>query len=355
MDVRLDVAWRLGRGKTQPAGPGLFRLLQAVSERGSLAAAAKSVGVSYRSAWNLVNQWSDRLGQPLVIMERGRGASLSPLGKKLLWAEGYTLEKTGALLSEIAGELQEELDTVGGDLHADPITVFASHCLTHQILKEVFRDRTGRELRIENTGSGRALTALAAGQCEAGGFHLVDGDLKPDFLDHYRRCIDPKDYTLIQAVRRRQGLIVAAGNPKNIRGVQDLARSDVRIVNRQPHSGTRLLLDSCLRRYGIPGSRIHGYDVEEFTHSAVGALVASGSADAGLGTQASAVQFGLAFIDVATECYFYAVANAHLHTPAITDFVLALASEAFRKRARTLAGHNPDDSGLQIAAETVFG
>ncbi|MDH3637568.1 MAG: helix-turn-helix transcriptional regulator [Gammaproteobacteria bacterium] len=354
MDVRLDVAWHLGRGQTQPAGATLFRLLQAIDEQGSLTAAAKSVGISYRNAWNLVNQWSERLGQALVIMERGRGASLSPLGRKLLWAEDYTVTKTGELLAKIAGELQEELDTVGVGSHAEPISVFASHCLTHQILREVFRNRTGRALQIENAGSAKALTALADGQCEAAGFHLVDGDLRPDFLDHYRRCIEPERYTVIQAVTRRQGLIVAAGNPKNIRGIEDLVRPDVCIVNRQTHSGTRLLLDSLLRHYGIAASRINGYESEEFTHSAVGALVASGSADAGLGTEASAAQFGLDFIRLAAESYFYAVANSDLRTAAIEDFVLALASEAFRKRARKLAGYNPSDSGRQLPAATVL-
>ncbi len=354
MDVRLEVAWRLGRGTTQPAGPNLFRLLEAIQALGSLTAAAKSVGLSYRSAWNLVKAWSDRLGQPLVIMARGRGASLSPLGQKLLWAEDYTLKKTGPLLSEIAGELRAELDTVDRARVSEPITVLASHCLTHQILRDVYRDRTGVELEIENAGSGRALRALADGQCQAAGFHLVDGDLRGDFLDHYRRCIDPRHYTLIRAVRRRQGLIVAADNPKSIRGIEDLARPDVRIVNRQPQSGTRLLLDAYLRRHGIPPSRIQGYDTEEFTHSAVSALVASGSVDVGLGTQASAAHHGLVFIGLATESYFYAVATADRRAPAIADFVSAVASEEFRRRVRTLAGYDPSESGLLITAATVF-
>ncbi len=354
MDVQLDIAWRLGCGQYKSATPTLFRLLRAIDEFGSLARAARSINISYRNAWNLVNHWADQLGQPLVVMERGRGTTLSPLGKKLLWAESYTQDKTSVLLSDIANELREALDTVDTKPHVKPLTIFASHCLTHSILKEVFLDRTSAELDIKNAGSAKALTALAEGQCTAAGFHMVDGDIKTDFVRRYRHCINPKQFTFIHAFTRRQGLIVAADNPKEINDIGDLTRTDIHMVNRQLQSGTRLLLDSLLRRNDIQPQQINGYETVEFTHSAVGALVASGSADAGVGTEASAAQFGLGFIPLANENYFYATANTNLHSPEINNFTSALVSEAFRKRVRQLEGYNPKDSGKRIPAETVF-
>ncbi len=354
MDVHLDIAWQLGRGQPQPANPRLFRLLRAIEEHGSLANAARSLDISYRNAWNLVNQWSDHMGQTLVIKERGRGASLSPLGKKLLWAQDYAQDKSEDLLNEIAGELREALDTVDTEPDVNPITVFASHCLTHSMLREVFHKRTGAQINIKNAGSAKALSALRDGLCDAAGFHLVAGELKPDFVNNYRQFIDPEQHTLIHALTRRQGLIVAPDNPKNIRGIDDLARPGVKLANRQSHSGTRLLLDSLLRRHDIPSNRINGYDSVEFTHSAVSALVASGSADVALGTEASAAQFGLEFIGLVDENYFYAVANTNLHSPAAENLSATLASEAFRKQVRTLKGYNPDESGSHVRAEKVF-
>ncbi|MDH3693532.1 MAG: helix-turn-helix transcriptional regulator [Gammaproteobacteria bacterium] len=354
MDVHLDIAWQLGRGQAQPASAQLFRLLRAIDEHGSLAHAARSLDISYRNAWNLVNQWSDQMGQALVSKERGRGASLTPLGKKLLWAQDYAHDKSEALLNEIAGELREALDTVDTDAVVGPITIFASHCLTHSILSEVFRQRTSTQINIKNAGSAKALSALRDGLCDAAGFHLAEGDLKPDFVERYRQFIDPKQHTLIHALTRRQGLIIAAGNPKNIRSINDLTKPNVRLVNRQSHSGTRMILDSLLRRHDISTSRVNGYDTVEFTHSAVSALVASGSVDVTLGTEASAAQFGLEFIGLANESYFYAVANDNVHSPATENLSATLACEAFRKQVRKLKGYNPDESGLHIPAEKIF-
>ncbi len=354
MDVHLDITWHLGRGDTHAVSSTLFEILRAVDEQGSVTAAARSAGISYRSAWNLLQQWSSRLGQDLVIMERGRGSVLSCFGRKLLWAKDYTREQTETLLAQITTQLRRELDRVDTSATTARIRVVASHCLTHPLLRKAFRERTGQDLHIENAGSARALERLVDGGCDIAGFHVAEGGLRSDFVHHYRGRIDPADYTLIRAGVRRQGLIVARRNPKNIREIRDLARSGVCMVNRQPESGTRLLLDAMLRQAVISPTRLTGYDTEEYTHSAVGALVASGAVDVGLGTEASAHQFGLEFVGLADETYYYAVATVRLREPGVAKFVVALGSEDFRERARTLAGYDPSNSGQQIPAPVVL-
>ena len=67
-----------------------------------------------------------------------------------------------------------------------------------------------------------------------------------------------------------------------------------------------MLFDELLGQSRIDPSRIEGYEDEEHTHAAVAAHVASGLADAGLGIKAAAVQFGLSFVPVASERYFFA-------------------------------------------------
>lgn len=354
MEVKLSIAWNLGRDQATPIGTSLIPLLRSIDELGSLSKAAKSLNISYRNAWNLVNRWADELEQPLVAMERGRGASLSSLGKKLLWAETYTQSKTTFLLNEIAEELRVELGAAQTSIGTKRIMVFASHCLTHQCLKEIARKNAAAELTIKNAGSARALSALANGKCLAAGFHLPEGELRSDLITRYRRDIDPKRYTLIHALTRKQGLILARGNPCNIFGIEDLTKPGLRFVNRQTNSGTRLLLDCILKRQGVNAANISGYDVEEFTHSAVSALIASGSVDAGVGTQASAEQLDLEFISLANESYFYAVANDDINTTEIKILIKALASKTFRESAKRLAGYSADNSGNLIPADSVL-
>ncbi len=354
MDLRLDISWRLGLGDLEPVGKSLFQILKFVDTHGSLSSAAKAAGVSYRSAWNLVNTWSVRLGQPLVIMQRGRGATLSPLGRKLVQAENRAVNRVSSLLSDLADELKTELEQIPAAALDQPATVFASHCLTHDILRKIFRDYAQQELILKNAGSAKSLAALAQGRCDAAGFHLVSGDLRPRFIEHYLNQINPADYTLIYATTRRQGLIVAPGNPKNIQDVTDLVKKNVRLVNRQEHSGTRLLLDALLDANEIAASRITGYHAEEFTHSAVSALVASGAVDVGVGTEAYASQFGLDYIHLASEEYYYAVASENLLSPPVASLSAVLAGQPFRQKVRALPGYNPTGSGRRLAAQSII-
>jgi putative molybdopterin biosynthesis protein len=75
---------------------------------------------------------------------------------------------------------------------------------------------------------------------------------------------------LVHVAQREQGILVAAGNPKVIHSLRDLARDGIRYVNRQPGSGTRVLLDYQLKKLRIDAAAIAGYEREEFTHMAVG-------------------------------------------------------------------------------------
>ncbi len=108
---------------------------------------------------------------------------------------------------------------------------------------------------------------------------------------------------MINLVYREQGLLVLKGNPKNIRGFEDLTRKDVFFVNRQAGSGTRLLTDKCLRELGIDVQEVKGYEREEYTHMAVASAVLTGIADTGLGILAAAKALDLDFIPVAKERY----------------------------------------------------
>jgi len=161
------------------------------------------------------------------------------------------------------------------------------------------------DIRIEasHTGSLRGLEALLQHAAHAAGSHLFDAATGTFNIEPVRRLFQPHAMraVIVGFVERTQGILTAHGNPKQIDGVSDLMREDVVFVNRQQGSGTRVLLDDQLRRFGIDAQVIRGYMREETTHLAVATAVAQGAADCGMGIQAAAQALGLNFIPVMQE------------------------------------------------------
>ncbi|MFY7948376.1 MAG: substrate-binding domain-containing protein, partial [Gemmatimonas sp.] len=158
------------------------------------------------------------------------------------------------------------------------LRIHASHGFAVQALHEALqRDaREGFSHELKYCGGAEALAALAGGQCDIAGFHVPIGRFEPAVLAHYRPWLASRSLRLVALATRRQGLMVAPGNPRRIYGVADLARPGVRFINRQPGSGTRVLLDLLLAEAGIAPSQLRGHEQCEFTHAAVAAFVASG-------------------------------------------------------------------------------
>ena len=130
------------------------------------------------------------------------------------------------------------------------------------------------EVQLQTRGSVESLKLLARSECGAAGFHLPLGPLRSAVLPAYVRWLRRRPYHLLLVAERQQGLITQQSNPKRIDSLKDLTRRSVRFVNRQPDSGTRVILDGLLELEGIDPERIRGYRTEEFTHTAVAAMVA---------------------------------------------------------------------------------
>jgi putative molybdopterin biosynthesis protein len=148
---------------------------------------------------------------------------------------------------------------------------------------------------------------------------------------------------------REQGLLVAPGNPKGIRDLRDLARPDVRFVNRQRGSGTRLLLYHRLRQAGVNPQTIHGYDGEAPTHSAVAAAIAAGTADVGPGLRAVAQAWGLGFLPLGQERFDLAITRAAFDSPRLRALREVIHQTDFRQAAAALSGYDVTRLGEVIA------
>ncbi|MFL9863991.1 substrate-binding domain-containing protein [Paraburkholderia fungorum] len=328
-------------------------LLALVDESGSIAQAATLKGLSYRHAWGLLRSIEERLGGPLIAKERGRGSVLSELGQAVLRAQRLCGERLDgnmqALASEVASDLNRWLVPP-----ADDVRIYASHgyAVAALVTALVANDLP---VDIKYRDSADAVSALARGECDLAGFHLPLGEFRAACANTYRRWLDPQRHVLVHLTKRKQGLFLGKGNPKGIGGLSDLARDDIRFVNRQPGSGTRMLLDLALRKVGVDPDRVNGYASAELTHSAIAAFVASGMADVGFGVEPAAHHFGLDFIPIVDEDYYFACDRARLERTPLATVIGLLRGAAFRHNVDQLEGYDPRDCGKLLDLDAGLG
>jgi len=219
----------------------------------------------------------------------------------------------------------------------------------HLVGEHLRRQADRGELVGWTLGSTAALEALERGEVHVAGIHLLDPRTGESNVPFLRRRLRGRPFTVVTFASWEAGLLVARGNPKRIRGVGDLARRDVRIVNREPGSGARLLLDEHLRREGIPAERVRGYDDLAASHLEVGRRVAEGGADAGVGVQAIARLHGIGFLPVQTERYDLVIPSGLLRShPALGPFLDALLSPQVRAEIEALGGYDTRETGRVV-------
>jgi molybdate transport repressor ModE-like protein len=350
--VSIKPLWTIQEPGGAALPPRVVELLVQVHAHGSLLEASKQLGLSYRHAWDLVRQGETHFKAPLLHMERGKGSTLSALGAKIVWADHRIAARLKPVLDSLASELAAEIDLVVRRESA-VLRIHASHGFA---IEKLIESLSARGLRVEHRydSSTAAAAALHDGACDAAAFHIPLGPALPAVLAHYGRWLDGDDLQLIDIATRRQGLIVAAGNPKKIYDLADLVRADVRFINRQAGSGTRLLLEALLEQAGIAPPRIAGFEQGEFTHAAVAAYVASGMADVGFGLETPARQFKLDFLPLASERYFLLCRAAALDTPAMQQLLAALRDPAFNAAVDALPGYRAVDAGRVTPLRAAF-
>jgi putative molybdopterin biosynthesis protein len=225
-----------------------------------------------------------------------------------------------------------------------PVLIFSG---SHDLALEGIAEHLEKHMTLLTlpVGSLDGLVNLRQGLCQISGSHLLDesGEYNTPYIRH---LFPDREVEIVTLAYRTQGLMLEAGNPKGIRKIADLAKSNVRFVNRNPGSGTRLWLDMDLRKHNIPSGKVYGYDAVVSTHSEAAALVETGRADVSLGLQAAAYQHGLDFIPLFEERYDLVLPreNEKIVTP-ILDY---LQTAAFRTELHELTGYNTTHSGEQI-------
>lgn len=284
-----------------------------------------------------------RVGEKYIVTPMGRGAGLL---MSVVRADGYIVIPRGSegfsQGTEVTVHLWRRKDEID-----NTVVCIGSHDNTLDVLYNFLRKRYPHvTLSSAHVGSMGGLIAIKKGEAHLAGTHLLDeatGEYNVPFI---KKLMPDRKVVLINLVYRIQGLIVKKGNPKNIKGFEDLARDDIVFINRQAGSGTRLLLDKHLKELGISPSQIKGYDRDEYTHMAVASAVLTGRADVGLGILAAAQALGLDFIPVAEERYDILIPQEFIELPivqAVLDIIRK--DKEFKKAVTSLGGYDTRDMG----------
>lgn len=250
-------------------------------------------------------------------------------------SEGYEAgEEVSVRLLRPLAEIEQSLVVIGSH---DP--------LIDEIAQMIHARNPKLSVASTHVGSMGGIVAAKRGENHCGGVHLLDeatGEYNEAYLEKH---FPNGGVRQVECVYRQQGLMVAPGNPLGIESLADLAVEGRSFVNRQKGSGTRILSDYICKQQGIDSTKIYGYDHEEFTHTAVAALVEAGSADAGMGIYSAAKMYGLDFVPVCEEQYDLLIPDYAWDTPMVQALVDVLASDEFRTRMEELGGYRVDQPG----------
>ena len=285
-----------------------------------------------------------RVGERLVAAPLSRGAGVI---SSMVRADGIVLIPAGVQGFQAGETVRVQLYRSIAEIE-HTILALGSHDLTLDLMAQYLSIR-GTRLSSANLGSLGGLVALQRREAHLAGSHLLDPKSGEYNLAYIEKYLPDVPVVVMGYVTREQGLIVPQGNPLNLTGLADLARSEITFINRQRGAGTRLLLDYHLEQIGLEPEAITGYGQEEYTHLNVAAAIASGLANCGLGIRAAADALGLDFISLFNERYDLVIPIEHYHNPKLKPLLEILEDIEFRSAVDGLAGYDTSPMGNIIA------
>jgi putative molybdopterin biosynthesis protein len=217
------------------------------------------------------------------------------------------------------------------------------------LLARMVEKISGVEIVSAAASSKLALTWLSEGKVHIAGSHLEDPKTGEFNLPFIRKHFPDEDFSVVTFARWEEGLVIASGNPKGVRKIEDLARKNIKFVNREPGSGSRGLLDQLLRKNGMEAVKVQGYDRIAYGHLAAAYCVVSREADVCLATRSAAQTFGLDFISLHSERYDLVMRKRTADLPAVKAFLDLLQRATLRRKLEVLAGYDTSETGTLVA------
>jgi putative molybdopterin biosynthesis protein len=309
---------------------------------------------SRRGGGTIVSAQSDN---PQVMMVRqARLASMASGYIMEGLSRGYSPEELEATFTLHLARWREErkgkdkvLVTQTDTSARSGITIAGSYDLALDLLISQLRTAHPR-LNVDVTWAGSlgGLIAIQENRADVAGIHLLDEETGEYNYPYVRHVLPGRATAIVNLAYRVQGLMVAAGNPKQISGVADLRRSDVTFVNRQKGSGARVLLDLQLRQHRILPSDVAGYDRELSTDLAVAIGIARGEADVGLGIQAVAQTCSLNFLPLSRERYDLVIPMESYRDERSTPLLEAIGGDDFKRVVQHIEGYDVSETGVIV-------
>ena len=289
---------------------------------------------------------ADRKGQPVQLCRVGKrmmAVSTTPQQITLPLADGVIVESSKRKHQAKVHVFQNER-TEGKRLliaGCDPgISLLVQHLARFDDV----------DLVVAPSSSQKALQWLKQGAVHIAGSHLRDASSGEYNLPLVKRLFPKGSVKVITFAIWEQGLVLQNGNPKSIRSAGDLARKDVRLVNREKGAGSRDLLDQQLRAADVPHSKVNGYDRIADGHLPAALAVSLGEADCCIATRSAAQAFGLSFIPLSTERYDLIIHRHHVRLPAVQALLDVLNRAAVRRKLELLAGYDTSHTGEVLVA-----
>lgn len=198
-------------------------------------------------------------------------------------------------------------------------------------------------------GSLDSLISMYKGESDIVSMHLLDGDTNEYNIPYARKILVSDPIIIINLTSRAAGLYVQKGNPHNISSWNDLARNDIKIINREKGSGARVLLDEQLRLNGILANNIDGYNNIKTSHLSVAGAIANEEADIGVGIERVAKTVGVDFIPLINERYDLIILKSDENIELIKTVLQILQSEQFKNQLHSLGGYD-----VQLTGEVMY-
>ena len=291
-----------------------------------------------------------QVGDRLVATPVQRGAGVI---SSLVRADGLTLIPRSVEGLEAGSEVDVQLLRPIEEVRRTIVAIGSHDMVLDLIASRLSRTAGGAGLASANVGSMGGLLAIRRGEAHVAGTHLMDEESGEYNVSFIKRYIPDRTVALVHLAARTQGLMVRGANRFDISSLADLTRPDIRFVNRQRGSGTRVLLDYELRRAGIDAGEVRGYSREEYTHLAVAAAVSGDKADAGLGILPAARAMDLDFIPMFSEEYDLVIPFESYESDLLAPMLELIRSPAFKREVEALGGY--DTSKMGILKMTIGG
>lgn len=282
------------------------------------------------------------VGKKMVAVPISRGADLL---MSFVKSDGFARISSGTSKINAGSFVEVDLLATRADIDKN-LMMMGTYDFVYNIIRNlIYKLNYKVNLHTYNIGSKQGLRAIKDSFAHFAGIHLFDaktGDFNVPFV---KEDLSDVPVIVVNLFNRLIGFVVKSGNPKNIKEFADIARGDVKFINRNLGSGTRSIFDYHLKANSINQGEINGYADEVHNHMAAAQAVASGSADASLGIYVSAKAQEIDFVPVMSERYDLVIPKKFLNDYKIQVLLHLLSSKEFKKEVKNLKGYDFTNSG----------